>query len=488
MFETMRSRLTLWYTGVLALVLVIFAASTYGYLARSARARTDESLADAANSLISNLTAESEDEGQSNDAAASEVTRDFQLSNGQAIIFDVNDRVVAASEPPVAGQRGEPPWPDTTTLSRNLTELIEAARRSGRAYGTMNARNVSIRLYADRVKSGESKYVVVITHSLYEQDEALEQARRVFYAAVPLALIVASLGGYFLARKSLAPVVEMGERAARIGASNLNERLPVYGERNELGRLARIFNELLARLDLSFEQQRRFMADASHELRTPVAIVCGESEVALLQTVRSPEEYRESLAILNDEGRRLTRIVEDLFMLARADAGQYRFAPENFYLEETVGECVRAVRSLASQHGLELHYQYLGEELPLRGDEGLVRRMALNLLDNAIKYTPPGGQIRVNVGREGSNYSITISDTGPGIPTEAREHIFERFYRVDKARSRHGETGGSGAGLGLSIASWIAEMHGGSVVLAHSDNQGSTFAVSLPSSPKAVSA
>src|SRR6185503_11895699 len=156
---------------------------------------------------------------------------------------------------------------------------------------------------------------------------------------------------------------------------------------SELGSLARTFNELLARLDVSFEQQRRFMADASHELRTPVAIVCGESEVALSQAERSPEEYRESLMILHEEGRRLTRIVEDLFTLARADVGQYGLAPVSFYLDETAAECVRAVCSLAAQHGVNLIHRH-GVEMPMRGDEGLVRRMILNLLDNAIKYTP----------------------------------------------------------------------------------------------------
>jgi heavy metal sensor kinase len=277
----------------------------------------------------------------------------------------------------------------------------------------------------------------------------------------------------------------MGDRAARINASNLSERLPVPKARNELGRLSQIFNELLSRLDLSFEQQRRFMADASHELRTPVAIVCGESEVALSQQVRSTEEYRESLAIVHDEGRRLTRIVEDLFTLTRADAGQYKFEPATFYLDETIGECVRAVRSLAAQHGLELQYKYTGDELLFRGDEGLIRRLILNLLDNAIKFTPAGGQVRVNIARDDSSYALRITDTGTGIPVEAQPLIFERFYRVDQARSRNGETGGSGgAGLGLSIVSWIVEMHGGRISLERSDKSGSTFLIILPANSK----
>ena len=483
MFDSMRSRLTLWYTGVLALVLLIFAAATYTYLARAARERTDQSLADTANSLISNFAAESNDEDQSGDDAALEVTRDFQFSDRQAVIFDETGRVAAASDPPTV-TRGRHQWPSIITLSQSLTGLLESTARSGRAYTTIPDQREGIRAFASSVKSRGERYTVVIAYSLHEQDETLEQARRAFYIAVPLALALASLGGYFLARKSLAPVVAMGAKAERIGASNLSERLPVPNARNELGHLARIFNELLARLDASFEQQRRFMADASHELRTPVAIVCGESEVALLRQVRSPEEYRESLVIVHDEGRRLTRVVEDLFMLARADAGQYQFDSTTFYLDETVGECVRAVRSLAAQHGLELHYQQTEDELLFHGDEGLIRRLILNLLDNAIKYTPAGGHVRVDLRRDDSDYALKITDTGKGIPAEAQPHIFERFYRVDEARSRNRETGGtSGAGLGLSIASWSAQIHGGRITLDRSDKTGSTFVVTLPSAP-----
>jgi len=280
MLNSMRVQLTLWYTGVLALVLVVFAFVTYSYLGRAARERTDQSLADTANSLVSNFTAESSDEDQSETDAAAEVARNFQFKDRQAIIFDENRELVAASEPPT-NVNGKRPWPELKTLSQGLSGLMQEALRSGRAYATVPAQKEGIRAFATTVKSKEKTYLVVIALSLHEQNEALEQARGAFYVAVPLALLIASLGGYFLARKSLAPVVAMGERAARIGASNLNERLPVPNSRTELGRLARIFNDLLARLDLSFEQQRRFMADASHELRTPVAIVCGESEVAL---------------------------------------------------------------------------------------------------------------------------------------------------------------------------------------------------------------
>ncbi len=476
MFDSMRSRLTLWYTGVLALVLVVFASAAYAYLARAAREREDRALADDVRSLVLNLAAEYE-EDQTGDNAAREVARDFQFTDRQALVFDETTRVAASSAPP-AGASGRQAWPDAAALAQSLAGLVEAARKSDHVYSTIASGEDGIRVCAARAPSRGRSFVVAVAQSLHGQEEELERVRHAFYVAVPLALLLASLGGYFLARKSLAPVVEMGERAARINAKSLGERLPVSSERSELGRLAVKFNELLARLDVSFEQQRRFMADASHELRTPVAIVCGESEVALSQEERSPEEYRESLTILHDEGRRLTRIVEDLFTLARADAGQYELAHASFYLDEAAAECVRAVRSLAAQRGVALKQEDGGGEMPMRGDEGLVRRMILNLLDNAVKYTPAGGEVRVRLAREGDGYSIRIDDTGAGVPEEARPHIFERFYRADKARSRNG----GGAGLGLSIVSWIAGAHGGRVTLERSDRRGSTFLITLPSS------
>jgi signal transduction histidine kinase len=270
----------------------------------------------------------------------------------------------------------------------------------------------------------------------------------------------------------------MSSQAGRIGASNLHERLAVQNERDELGHLARSFNSLLDRLNLSFERQRRFMADASHELRTPVAILRGEAEVALSRSVRSPEEYRESLGVLHQEAERLTHIVEDLFTLTRADAGQYPLQPGDFYLDELLTECVHAARTLASVKNITLTFDPASES-PLHADESLLRRMILNLLDNAIKYTPEGGRVTVSCCRMGDEYVLSIADTGTGIPAELHSRIFERFFRVDQARSR-AEGGGVGAGLGLSISRWIAEAHDGRLELAHADSTGSTFTAYLP--------
>jgi signal transduction histidine kinase len=271
----------------------------------------------------------------------------------------------------------------------------------------------------------------------------------------------------------------MGDQAERIEAASLHERLRVANERDEVGRLARVFNALLARLEAAFEQQRRFMADASHELRTPVAIVRGEAEVSLSRPDRGAEDYRESLDIIHDEGRRLARIVDDLFTLARADAGQRPLEVSDFYLDEVAAESVRAVRSLAERRGVRVSCDTSGE-MPFHGDEALVSRLIVNLLDNAIKHTPAGGQVRLRTETAGAVYVMTVEDTGLGIPAAAQPFVFDRFFRADSARSHTGAEGGSGAGLGLSIARWIAEAHGGLVRLVRSTDSGTEFAVTLP--------
>ncbi len=479
LLTSMRARLTFWYTGVLALVLLIFAVSTYSYLARAARQRTDDSLADTLSSFISNFNNEREDENHSAGEAVKEAAQAFHFPDRQVIVFDDRRNVVVESEMsentalPVA-------WLRSSDAQPQLTNLLDAASRSGRAYATLlNSRN-AMRALAVLVPAGERHYLFVVANPLRDQEKALAQARQAFYVAVPLALLLASVGGYLLARKSLAPVVTMGEQAARIGAANLNELIAVPQNNTELGRLAQIFNDLLLRLGESFAQQKRFMADASHELRTPVAVICGESEVALSQPARDIAEYRESLNIVNDEGQRLTRMVEDLFTLARADAGEYPMVLTDFYLDESLNECVRSVRSLAAQKNLEVSYQPPEHEIAFRGDEPLLRRMVLNLLHNAIKYTPRNGRVGVGFQQDRQHYQVVISDTGIGIPYEAQAHVFDRFFRVDKARSRDESLNGSGAGLGLSIAKWVAELHGGKIVLDHSDHEGTKFIISLP--------
>jgi two-component system, OmpR family, sensor kinase len=478
-FGSMRVQLMLWYTGVLALVLLIFAVTTYTYLARAAHQRTDYSLADTADSFISSFHSELGDKNHSGDEAVREAARSFHFRDRQVILYDEKRDVIVASDTTENLPFGTN-WFTLAAAQPELGKVLDSASHVGRAYATVFNSENAIRLLAVQVSGEQQSYFFLVANPLYEQQKTLAQVRKAFFVAIPLALLLASLGGYFLARKSLQPVIAMGEQAARIRASNLDERVAVPQHNHELGRLAIIFNDLLSRLDRAFAQQKRFMADASHELRTPVAVICGESEVTLSQPTRDSKEYRESLAIVNDEGQRLTRLVEDLFTLARADAGEYPLVQTDFYLDESMNECVRSVRSLAAQKGLELSYQPADKEIAFSGDEALIRRMALNLLHNAIKYTPEHGQVCVRVSQNSNHCEIIIRDTGHGIPPEAQPHVFERFFRVDKARSRDQSLNGSGAGLGLSIAKWAAELHGGRIVLDHSDSTGTTFIASLP--------
>ena len=475
MLDSVRVRLTLWYTGLLALFLVILSFVTYFIFWRSTLLRTDSNLAELSEAFLSTVQAEMLDEHgpEAVRLATQEAIVEHRFRDHVFAVIDPKGGLLVSSqdlpnEPSPAGLLSSAPFQRLVADSAgsdHLLKNIEGGRSGYRAF---------VRKFPLKGQT----YTLVILQSLHPQREMLEEVQATFEWVIPIAIVLASLGGYILARKSLAPVMAMSTQAGRISAANLHERLPVQNARDELGRLAASFNELLERVDQSFERQRRFMSDASHELRTPAAILRGESEVALSREKRSAEEYRESLAVLHAEAQRLTQIVEDLFTLTRADAGQYPLSPQEFYLDELVADCTHAARSLALAKQITLTCE-VPEELPIRADEALLRRMILNLLDNAIKYTPAAGRVTVTCERGGNEYALGVTDSGPGIPADLQQRVFERFFRVDKARTRT-ENDGGGAGLGLSIARWIAEAHHGRLILARSDSSGSTFTALLP--------
>jgi heavy metal sensor kinase len=480
MLDSVRVRLTFWYTTVLALVLILLAVVTYFIYARNSKQRTDSDLAELSDAFVTTVQAELKDQMGPDGlkTAGLEAIFEHRFRDHIFIVLDASGKPVVSSwDLPAAAPI------DRFTLDQALHESsfprsVQASSRPDSVFITLRGGRNGYRGFSRKISLDNQLCTVLALQSLHAREEMLEDIRATFAWTIPIALLLASAGGYFLARKSLAPVVAMSSQAGRIGATNLHERLAVQNERDELGQLARSFNSLLDRLSESFERQRRFMADASHELRTPVAILRGEAEVALSQQARSPEEYRESLSVLQQEAERLTHIVEDLFTLTRADAGQYPLQPRAFYLEELIGECMHAARTLASAKNITLNFE-LSPEAPIRADESLLRRMILNLLDNAIKYTPEGGHVTVACRRAGDEYALSISDSGTGIPAEMQPRIFERFFRADQARSRS-EGNGVGAGLGLSISRWIAEAHHGRLELTRSDSTGSTFTAYLP--------
>jgi two-component system, OmpR family, sensor kinase len=483
---SIRVRLTMWYAAILALVLVSFAGASYYAVAQTATEAIDDTLASTTDSVCaalatedvdpgSPLGADDEDDGKAKfnwTSLVADEVGELAFRSIDFTVLDDRDRVIASNTwTNVASPRSEVPDP-------RFLDAIGAARRDGVSVSTVNTVSSTVRVRAVTVAFAGRTLVVLAMRSLDETESALSGVRRAYLFAIPFAVLLAAGGVFLLVRTSLAPVATMGDQANSIEASKLDRRLEIRGN-DEFARLASIFNRLLERLERAFEEQRRFMADASHELRTPVAIVRGESEVTLSHTDRTVDEYRESLAIVHNEASRLTRIVEDLFTLARADAGQHPHIPSDFYLDEVLSECTRSVRTLAASRELTLRCS-LDEEMPFRGDEPLVGRMFVNLLDNAIKHTPEGGSVEVSARRVNGSYIIRLTDTGSGIPPEAREQIFERFFRADLARSRVKHDIGTGAGLGLPIARWIAESHGGTLALVRSDDSGSTFEVALP--------
>lgn len=427
--SSLRSRLTLSYSVLLLLPLILFAISCYVVVTRTLEHRTDRFISDALTAFSRELMAERRSTMTVVQAMRSTV-EEVHFRDLQIVILDANGQAVA----------------------RNATVSLDtgAARRT-----------------VDRpfVIEGQ-QFVLRGAYARRDIDAVLERIRQIFLVAIPLFVFLATLGGYLLAKRSLAPVASMAAHAARISATNLNERIPVQGG-DELVRLARVVNSLLDRLEHAFAQQRQFVSDASHELRTPTAIVRTEADITLSRAHRSEGEYRASVTIMQDAAQRLTRIVDDLFLLSRADAGHLIARPEALYLEELVHNAARGVRSVADQRAVVIHVQDV-VEAPFHGDVDLLGRLLLNLLDNAIKYSLSGGTVGVVMARTAAHYEISVVDAGPGIPADDHERVFERFYRVDSARSRSESSTTSGAGLGLAIARRIAELHGGQLDIVES--------------------
>jgi heavy metal sensor kinase len=463
--DSVRGRLTLFWVAVLAAALIAIGGLIYALLARALYSRIDDNLravVQIATTSLANDLAEGQDYADAARSTAAELSSRQQM----LAIYDTNGRLLAE------GGRDddlEIALPDASTVPAHdamLLTLVEAEDDDDRH--RLAIRRVSI-------PPAGTPYLVVVGSSLEPTDEELESLREVLAYVIPIALVLAGAGGWFLARQSLAPVATMAERARHIGADDLSARLPIVNPRDELGRLATTFNDLLNRLEASLTQQRQFMADASHELRTPVATSRTAASVALQQSHRNEEEYRETLAIIEQQTTRLTRIVEDMFTLARADAGSYPVRRTPMYLDEVVDDVVRAARVLADTKQVSIELNAI-QSASFSGDEELVRRLIGNLLDNAVRHAPPRTTVHVHLNEEAANYLLSVSDAGEGIPSENQPHIFERFFGRDVA----GASSAGGAGLGLALARWVARAHGGDVTLVRSSPQGTTFEAVLP--------
>jgi signal transduction histidine kinase len=441
--STLRWRLTLWYTALLAIPLVVLAFGFYALFARTLSQRTDRFIADALTAFSRELVAERRAALSAEEAIRSTV-EEVRFRDLQIAVRDTTKRLVAMT-PPLAGRAG------------------------------------SVRIISAPVTLSSDVFEVTGTYSTADIDEILERIRGVLAIVIPLLVVGAAGGGYFMATRSLAPVSAMAERAAEITATNLRERLPVSGG-EELAGLARVVNDLLARLEDSFARQRRFMADASHELRTPTAILRTEADVTLAQDHRSEDDYRASLTVIRDAAGRLTRIVDDLFALARVDSENVTTRRDRVYVEELIDDAMRMVRPLSEARAVHVTMAD-AVEAPVDADADLLGRLLVNLLDNAIKHSPDGGVVEVRMQRREGLVDVGVIDQGRGIPEQDRERIFQRFVRLgadDGTASEQVGASQTGVGLGLAIARRIAEAHGGSLIVFDSTPGRTEFRLTLP--------
>ena len=404
-----RARLTLWYLVVLAFVLALLTAGVYLFVAAEEQNAVDRILHERVESFARDYASELAEEPQA--MAILEVARTYARDEGDLIVFE----------------RGK-------LIFRSQVRLIRTnpTRRGVYTIGDVRCIGATV-----------GDYIVVSTESLTGRHNALGRLIDAFIVVIPIALLIAAFGGYFLAGRSLAPL-----------------------------------NAALHQLERSVQQQKQLLADTSHELRTPAAIIRTEAEVTLSRE-RSNDEYRRALDVIRSESSHLAHLLDSVLLLARADAQQVPVEKEALDLATVVRESVQALRRLAESREVAITCASNGA-MPMRGNFDLLRRMMLNLLSNAIRFTDAGGGVCVETRRDGPNYIVTIRDTGRGIPASAQEKIFDRFFRADAARSSDHQRNGAGAGLGLPIARWIARAHGGDLRLVSSSDAGSVFEVALP--------
>jgi two-component system OmpR family sensor kinase len=325
-----------------------------------------------------------------------------------------------------------------------------------------------------RSKAGTNG-VIHVTEDLGDLEETLADLRLALLIFAPVGVLISGLGGYWLAEKALAPVERVTTMAREIEASNLNRRLPHPGVDCEIGRLVETLNHMFSRLDASFVSMRRFTADASHELRSPLATLRNTIDI-MLERPRTVGEYQATLHSVEEEVERLSSIVEDLLLLARADAGRMVMKLESVRLDQITKAQVEAHLPLAEAAGIDLRVS-ASTPVQAAGDERWLHQLMGNLLDNALKFTPPNGMVTVAVVEDEEGIRLTVEDSGPGIPEEDLPRIFERFFRSDPSRARNHTPG---SGLGLAITAWIAEAHGASIRASNRPGGGAAFTVLFP--------
>jgi len=454
-----RVRLTLWYVLLLAATFTVFAVYLIFRFQYSLRSAVDASLQITVSNTIASL--DNEDYGDTNRLT-------FNL-NGQSQAGSpgfVMRLISAQSEV----------W-DISSDAQNISFWGPA--EAGYTTQMDVEKEDEWRVFSQPVldSTGETIGWVQAAQSLRPVNDALEDLRDQLFLGIPLILLFAGFGGYFLANRALRPIQKITNTAQEITAQDLSRRLAYQGPIDEIGTLAQTFDQMLERLQSSFERERRFTGDAAHELRTPLTVLKGQIDVTLNRR-RNPAQYEKNLQELSGQVDRLIRLSNGLLFLSRSDQNQLSFNPATINLHELLEILIEQFQPLAHERQLKIN-TIIPEELSVYGDSDHLIRLFMNLLENALKYTPAGGQITVTAVKKPGATEVIIHNTGPGIPQEHIQHLFERFYRMDADRSS--QTGGTG--LGLAIAHEIARLHGSDIEIQSEAGQGVTLSVRLPAEP-----
>ena len=446
-FKSIKLRLTAWYVLVIVLLLVIFGATAYIMLSSNLYKNLDQALQLRAASIKDSLTIE--DDFFSFRQRADEIV----------YFYDANGSVSVKSGPSS----------DFTNISKAIHDAING---QSTFLTRVTTDQQEMRLYAVPFNDA-GVAAILVGRSTADVKAVLDTFIRILGISTGVIILLAGAGGIFLSNKALEPVDSITKTALAISERDLSQRIKVTGE-DELGRLASSLNEMIERLEAAFQRQQQFTADASHELRTPLAIIEAESTLALNKK-RTDTEYEKSLELISQETSFMSTLVDKLLFLARTDAGDDHQNIEDFNLYQPLSLLYTDIEILAREKGVffEASPPF---SLIVNGDKIKIRQLFLNILENAIKYTPAGGRISVSTEEKNGMALVTIKDTGIGISAEHLPHIFERFYRADKARSR----AEGGAGLGLAIAKQIAVMNGGDIDVESEVGKGTTFYISLP--------
>ena len=465
-FKSIRSRLTAWYILLLGIILILFSVFLNYFLSKRLYESVDNSLTVSATVVATSAVMQFNrsplpglDQFFEQFMGAGNLNKFYRIYDGSGNVGSRSNNIDASKFP-----LSQEAYADALSGTNSYeTFLVD---------GKHPIRVITMPILREK----KLVNLVQVGTSLEAVKETLRNLRIFLFTAVPSVLVFATLFARFLARRALKPISKIIKTARDIGqGQELSQRIPVFKVQDELGQLALTFNEMMDRLENSFAQMRQFSSDASHELRTPLTVLQGQNEL-VLSKLRDPKEYQEVIISNLEEIKYMSKVLEDLFVLSRSDENQVLLNYKRMDLRDLVEEVCRHAEILAEEKDISIVIAFL-EQVKINGDEVRLRQMVWNILHNGIKYTQPGGELKVSLLEESGFALLSIQDTGIGIPEKDLPFIFDRFYRVDKARSK--DEGGSG--LGLSICKHIAEAHKGKIGVESKPGLGTRFKIYIPS-------